>query len=588
MVVAGLIYFCTTARDIVVGDSPELITVAVTLGVPHAPGYPLFTMLGHLFSLVPFGPIPFRVNLFSALCDTFVVGVVYLTAFRLGHSRMTAVCAALLLATNSIFWSWSLEAEVFPINNLLISLTIYFLIAWRDEPDRSGLLIAASFLFGLALSNHQTSVLIAPAICFLLVNRRTSWAHSPQLIFACAVAIAAGFLPYLYVPWAAEHNAFFNWGNVSSLRDLIALILRRSYGSGRLTNIAEYTTDSPWQRIYALCRSLGPAMALLATLGMIRSYQKQRWYFWFILLAFGFSGIFFVAIANLNLSKDPFGLYVLERFFLASQVVLAPSAALGILAIAAWSTGPRPATKTWALRAASIATLTAIIVNVALNYRKIDQSHNHIARLYAEDVFSTVPPNSTLLVNGDEIVLPLGYLQAVEHLRSDVNLVIMPLLTADWYLQELRERDPHLFVPFDRYDPLQNNLKRLAEANLTQKIIVAGKIPSNDQSFADGYWLYRRGLIDVLEPKDVRISIDQAASDNEQLLDRYHIPDWRTIKVKGFESNLLLWYAISSAALGREYERLGEKSAAEKWSRRAATIDPYLPKMEGALAPIQR
>src|SRR5881296_2406790 len=80
---AGILYFLTAAHDIVVGDSPELITAAVTLGVAHAPGYPLFTILGHLFSLLPFGPIPFRVNLLSVACDTLTVGIIYLSALRL-------------------------------------------------------------------------------------------------------------------------------------------------------------------------------------------------------------------------------------------------------------------------------------------------------------------------------------------------------------------------------------------------------------------------------------------------------------------------------------------------------------------------
>ena len=64
-VTAAILYFLTAARDIVVGDTPELITAAVTLGVAHPPGYPLFTMLGHLFTLLPFGSIPFRVNLLA-------------------------------------------------------------------------------------------------------------------------------------------------------------------------------------------------------------------------------------------------------------------------------------------------------------------------------------------------------------------------------------------------------------------------------------------------------------------------------------------------------------------------------------------
>src|SRR5215475_9319891 len=95
---AGTLYFLTAARDIVVGDSPELITAAATLGVPHPPGYPLFTMLGHVFSLLPFGTIPFRVNLFSVVCDSLTVGVVYLTAWRLTKSQLASGVAALLLA----------------------------------------------------------------------------------------------------------------------------------------------------------------------------------------------------------------------------------------------------------------------------------------------------------------------------------------------------------------------------------------------------------------------------------------------------------------------------------------------------------
>src|SRR5256714_14575109 len=90
---AGILYFLTAARDIVVGDSPELITAAATLGVAHEPGYPLFTMLGHLFSMLPFGSIPFRVNLLSVACDALTVGVVYLTTVRLARSHVAGALA---------------------------------------------------------------------------------------------------------------------------------------------------------------------------------------------------------------------------------------------------------------------------------------------------------------------------------------------------------------------------------------------------------------------------------------------------------------------------------------------------------------
>ena len=256
VVMAGLLYFFTAARDIVFGDTPELIIAAALLGVAHPPGYPLLTMLGHLFSLLPLGPIPFRVNLLASVCDALTVGVVFLTALRLSRSRLAAAMAALVLALNSLFWSWSLVAEVFPLNNLLASLMIYLLVVWHEQPERSGALITTFFLGGLALTNHQTIVLLGPAFCFLLWQRRSVLWKKPQIFALCIVVFLLGLVPYAYVPWAAAHQPLYSWGSVSSLKDLLALITRQSYGGRHLVD-ATYRGGSSLHRILMLCLSFG-------------------------------------------------------------------------------------------------------------------------------------------------------------------------------------------------------------------------------------------------------------------------------------------------------------------------------------------
>ena|SRR5258708_6961368 len=50
-----------------VNDSPETVTACLTLGIPHPPGYPFHTLLGHFFSVLPLSHFPFRINLFSAV-----------------------------------------------------------------------------------------------------------------------------------------------------------------------------------------------------------------------------------------------------------------------------------------------------------------------------------------------------------------------------------------------------------------------------------------------------------------------------------------------------------------------------------------
>src|SRR5688572_33448599 len=62
-------YVATLYRTVPGGDSGELTLVAATLGVAHPPGYPLFTLLGKLFSLIPLGTVAWRINLLSAVCD---------------------------------------------------------------------------------------------------------------------------------------------------------------------------------------------------------------------------------------------------------------------------------------------------------------------------------------------------------------------------------------------------------------------------------------------------------------------------------------------------------------------------------------
>src|SRR5262245_37220675 len=101
---AAILYGLTAARDLVLGATPDLMTAAALAGVAHPPGYPLFTMLGHCFTLLPFGSsLPFRLNLMSVACGTGAVLLVYLTALRLTASRLASACAAIALATTPLF-----------------------------------------------------------------------------------------------------------------------------------------------------------------------------------------------------------------------------------------------------------------------------------------------------------------------------------------------------------------------------------------------------------------------------------------------------------------------------------------------------
>src|SRR5258707_12844820 len=65
-VVALVIYLRTLLPGPSFGDWAEMQFIPAQLGIPHPTGYPLYVLLGWLFSLVPIGSWAYRADLLSA------------------------------------------------------------------------------------------------------------------------------------------------------------------------------------------------------------------------------------------------------------------------------------------------------------------------------------------------------------------------------------------------------------------------------------------------------------------------------------------------------------------------------------------
>src|SRR5580658_6766180 len=92
------------------GDSAELVTAAALWGVPHPPGYPLYTAIGHLFAAVPFGALPWRVHVTSAVFHAGAVAATMAAVFALTKSRAAAIAAGIGLGLSRSFLLGSLYA----------------------------------------------------------------------------------------------------------------------------------------------------------------------------------------------------------------------------------------------------------------------------------------------------------------------------------------------------------------------------------------------------------------------------------------------------------------------------------------------
>ena len=109
-----VIYLLTICPTVFVGDSGELILSASRLEISHPPGYPFFTMIGRLFSLLPISNLAFRFNLLSALLTSLSSLLLFLTVSsvlrRSGNRNHVSVglyslSAALVWAFGYSIWS---------------------------------------------------------------------------------------------------------------------------------------------------------------------------------------------------------------------------------------------------------------------------------------------------------------------------------------------------------------------------------------------------------------------------------------------------------------------------------------------------
>lgn len=178
-------YVWTLAPSVTLEDSGEFLTASHNLGVPHPPGYPIWTIVGWLWQwIIPFGNIGWRGNLMSAFFGAAATGLAALLISKSGHVMServgflhkladeklvdliilaSAVSASLMLAFSPVMWSQAVITEVYALNAFFLLVTLVLLYRWSFEPDRRWRLYLAAFIWGVGLTSHQTQVLLIVA-----------------------------------------------------------------------------------------------------------------------------------------------------------------------------------------------------------------------------------------------------------------------------------------------------------------------------------------------------------------------------------------------------------------------------------------
>jgi tetratricopeptide (TPR) repeat protein len=193
------VYVYTLAPTVTLEDGGELAVASDFLGVPHPPGYPIWTLVTWFFQWVfhwvTYNGYPnpsWSVGLASAVAGAGACGLLALLISRSGADLLRSVpelkekigfqaenllCLAagisggLLLAFSPVLWSQSVIVEAYSLNAFFQMVVLLLLYMWMCRPKDDTLLYAAAFLFGLGLTNHQTLLFLGLALALAVVMK---------------------------------------------------------------------------------------------------------------------------------------------------------------------------------------------------------------------------------------------------------------------------------------------------------------------------------------------------------------------------------------------------------------------------------
>jgi hypothetical protein len=516
--IALLLYTLTLAPTVTLVDSGELIVAARGLGVAHPPGFPLWVMLAHVATLLPFGNVAARINFSSAFfaalaCAiiTLVVAELLITASFVGAPRRRnkaaqqsgkiqdsidrffiltpAVGAGLLMAFSRTLWSYATITEVYTLNALLIVIVFFLVVRWRrriieTRRDSSApvatddtWIYTGAFVFGLALGVHHVTVgLTLPAVAAVVYRTEgLKFFTSRRLLYAALISVGALVLVYSYLPWAASRSPAINWGDPRSLQEIWWHITGRQYRvffSFLAATMAPQSVEFCQMALREFGFAWLPLTLFLAVAGLASAYKLDRTAFWFLLL---------IILADLAYSLSYEIAEDKDAYYLPAFIAMAIAAALGVRwLIQLFAPTRSPPWKPY-VAAASAVVLTSATA-FAANWPFNDRKHYFIADDYVENLFSTIAPNGLLLTQDWQIVSPMFYAQEIEQRRRDVKVMDINLLRRSWYFDYLKHAQPGLIGRSrDKIDPYVDILKQwerdpgafARSQELTQRISMA-------------------------------------------------------------------------------------------------------------------
>lgn len=418
-------------------DGGDLLAAAVSNGVPHPPGYPLYTLLLQgwlaLIGLIyPASDIAWRGNLLSACCAALSVGVTTqaLTEVlrQLGKATWAAWVTGIAWAISPLLWSQATITEVYGLHVLLFSL-----LGWWALSGKKLLWLLVLTMFGTA--HHLTLVFLLPAVLYLQWSQRPGkrWTVAAQLLAVVIAGGSLGLLWHLRTWWAAGTVAPVNWGFANRWNDLWWLISGQAYRSYFLSASASITFDRVASWAYTTTIQYTPLGLGIGLVGLAYLDQERP-----TLRNFSLLWLVPISVYSILYYTRDSEIYLLPVGWLVA-LWLALGMTLVAEGLAKWLHKPLPLIS----RGTMLVFTVAVLALIPWYWSTLSLRQDHAARDFLAQSASSLEPGSIVISRSDERTFALWYGEwASDELPSNLVLVNDALYQFGWYRRLLKQRYP--------------------------------------------------------------------------------------------------------------------------------------------------
>jgi Protein of unknown function (DUF2723) len=419
-------------------DTGELQAVAPLMGTAHPTGFPTYVLFGWLASVVlqPFGEPAFRMNLFSAICLAVAAGVTVDLVRALTGRVVIGLAAGIAMALTPIAWAVGTHAEAHSLHLALVAILLGLLVEWdarvralvseatgTDGGDR--FLVAASFVFGLAVGNHSLTLLLAiPVGLYVLAVDPGIWRRG-RLVWSCVAVLALTVVGvYLELPIRAAPGPFqaaLVYGTPYTWDGFKYIVLAEQFQGSLSDPLGELPRK--FGDLLALTWAQFGILAPLIPIGFLVTALHRPRYALLTGTAAAITCFFAASYVNADISRY----YLVPALIAWTWLAILAGNVLDALVHAAIDPAleaPGPARARSALSASLIALVFVMPTVFALpaRYAAVDLRGEHTAASWTDHVLSVMAPDA-VIVSWWSYSTPLWYAQRVEGRRPDITIV---------------------------------------------------------------------------------------------------------------------------------------------------------------------